>query len=199
LSVFESTSKLLKRPDLDDFYYQPWACWFPNGKKILFSANEHNSGTKLYVQDLKGKPKCITSDYEGIEISSPHSISPDGKLIAVIDAEQRVCLYPTKGGKLEPLNNLNSEFLVVRWSEDGKSLFIRKRGLDSTEIYQYELTTNKKRKVIELAPKDKTGIQEILRVLMTPNGESYAYSYTRELSDLFILESKHWNYNSTLS
>ena len=37
-------------------------------------------------------------------------------------------------------------------------------------------------------PKEKTGVHEILRVVLTPDGESYAYSYTRDLSDLFIIE-----------
>jgi Tol biopolymer transport system component len=180
---------LLERPGLDAFFYQPWACWFPNGEKILFSANAINTGTKLFVQDLKGKPECITKDYEGIEISSPHSISPDGKLVSVIDAQKRVCLCPTDGGELTPIEGLESGFLVVRWSGDGKSLFIRKGSGDSTEIYRYELETRKQIKVFNLVPNDKSGIQEILRVLLTPDGTSYAYSYTRELSDLFIIES----------
>ena len=40
----------------------------------------------------------------------------------------------------------------------------------------------------ELAPADRTGVQEILRVVLSDDGSAYAYSYTRELSALHLLE-----------
>ncbi len=54
-----------------------WARWFPDGKRILFSADEPGKGVRLYVQDLNGNPpKAIPA--EGVN-GACFAISPDGK------------------------------------------------------------------------------------------------------------------------
>ncbi|MDQ4123316.1 MAG: hypothetical protein M3209_17920 [Acidobacteriota bacterium] len=188
LSPTESgMTKLLKRAE-SNLFYQPWGCWFPDGKRILFAANEADFGTKIYVQDLDGHPICITPNLEGIEIFSPHSISPDEKSVIVTDAAQRVCLLPIEGGEPIPLSNLNPDWLPVRWSEDGSYIYLRRRDKLPAEIHSYELATGQQKKLAELMPKDRTGVFEILRILLTPDAKSCVYSYTRCLSDLFVIE-----------
>ena len=179
--------KLLAPAKSESFFYQPWACFFPDGKRILFAVNEKNKGTQLYVQDINGEPECITPEEEGVEISSPRSISPDGEQVAIINAENSLCLFEIKNRKYSMLKNLE-DYLPVRWSGDGKYLFVRKRGQVPAVIYRYELATEQKEDWLELMPKDATGVDEILRVLLTADGKSYAYSFTRELSDLYVIE-----------
>ncbi|MCA1625910.1 MAG: protein kinase [Acidobacteria bacterium] len=181
-------TKMLQPYEPKSLKYQPWACWFPDGKKILFAANESDKGTKLYVQELDGEPVCLTAEQEGMEISSPHSISPDGKQVAIINSEKRICLYGIEDSKRELLPDLTADYLVVGWSGDGSYLFIRERGQVPAIVYRYELATAKTEEWLRLMPQDKTGVHEILRVLLTPDGKSYAYSYVRDLSDLFLIE-----------
>ncbi len=181
-------TKLLAPLKSESFFYQPWACFFPCGKRILFAANEPDKGTQLYVQDIGGEPVCITPEDEGIEISSPHSISPDGEQVAIINSENSICLYEIENRKCTQLKNLEKDYLPVRWSGDGKHLFVRQRGQVPAVIYRYDLESGEKEKWLELMPRDRTGVHEILRVLLTPDGKSYAYSYTRELSDLYVIE-----------
>lgn len=180
--------RLLETVKSNSFFYQPWACWFPDGKRILFAANERDCGTKLYVQELGEEPVCITPGKEGVEISSPHCVSPDGKFVAIISPDQKVYLYSTGSGELIPLPQLESNYLPVAWSNDGKCIYVRERGRIPAVIFRYELETGRKEEILELMPKDKTGVHEILRILLTPDAASYAYSYTRELSDLFVIE-----------
>lgn len=181
-------TKLLSTGEAIPFFYQPWACFFPDGRRILFAANEQEKGTKLYTQELNGEPVCITPDEEGIEISSPHSISPNGIQAAIINSENSICLYEIEERKCISLKNLEKGYLPVRWSVDGKHLFVRQRGQVPAVVYRYDISTGEKEKRFELVPKDSTGVYEILRVLLTPDGNSYAYSYTRELSDLYLIE-----------
>ncbi|HEX8289188.1 MAG TPA: BTAD domain-containing putative transcriptional regulator [Pyrinomonadaceae bacterium] len=181
-------TKMLPPFESKSLKYQPWACWFPNGKKILFAANEADKGTKLYTQEWDSEPICITPKQEGVEISSPHSISPDGKQIAIINSENRICLYEIENGKCKLLPDLRVDYLVVRWSGDGKYLFVRERGKVPAVIYRYEIETARTEEWIRLMPQDKTGVHEILRILLTPDGKSYVYSFTRDLSDLFLIE-----------
>lgn len=182
-------NKFLKNNQSNSLFYQPWACWFPDGRKILFSANEKDKGTKLYVQDIDGEPECITPHIEGIEISSPHSISPDGKFIAVSSPDRKVCLLPCRGEELSILPNVEPGYVPIRWSADGQFLFLRMRGKVPAEIYRYGVANGELTRMFEIGPIDKTGVHEILRILLTPDLSSYAYSYTRELSDLFVINN----------
>lgn len=187
-------TKMLAPVESDAVFYQPWACFFPDGRRILFAANRRDKGTQLYVQDIGadgdgGEPVCITPENEGVEISSPHSISPDGQRIAIINSENSACLFEIKTGQWTLLENPEKDFLPVRWSGgDGRYLFVRRRGQVPAVIYRYDLFTGETERHLELMPRDRTGVCEILRVLLTPDGESYAYSYTRELSDLYVVE-----------
>ena len=180
--------KHLKPDRTEPLNYHPWACWFPDGKRILFAANQDDRGTKLYVQELDGEPECITPALEGVEISSPHSISPDNGLVAMIAPDHRICLYSIKGKSIVDYPKIKPNFLPVRWSDDGKYLFVRERGAMPAIVYRCELPGGELKPLYELMPKEKTGVHEILRVLVTPDAKSYAYSYTRDLSDLFIIE-----------
>lgn len=189
LPVGAGETKLLKPVKSDSYFYQPWACWFPSGKKILFAANEADRGTKLYIQGLDGEPVCITPDMEGVELSTPHSISSDGKFIAFTNPQQEVCLYSIENAEILLLSELEPNQLPVAWSADSKSIYIRKRGQVPAVIYRHEIGTGKKEQLLELMPEDRAGVFEILRILLTTDATSYAYSYTRELSDLFVIEN----------
>lgn len=169
--------------------YHPWGCFFPDGAAILFAACENDRGTRLYRQELGGgEPVCLTPDEEGVELTSPHAISPDSKRFAFVNADNHLCLYDVQTGNYAPLENLEHGFLPVRWSADGRHLFIRRRGQVPVCLFKFDPESGAKEQTAELMPKDQAGVHEILRVLLTPDGSSYAYSYTRELSDLYLIE-----------
>jgi hypothetical protein len=51
-----------------------------------------------------------------------------------------------------------------------------------------DLSTREADLVATLAPADSAGVTAIINVRMTGDGKSYAYSFDRELSDLFLVE-----------
>jgi len=178
--------KLIERAPLT---YQPWACWFADGERILFAANEEGQGTRLYVQHISGgEPQTFTPRAEGVELSSPHSISPDSRIVAAVGPDKFIHLYPVGGGEPQRVRGAESGDVPVRWSKDGSALFVRKRGEVPAVVYQLDLTTGKKVRWRELSLPNGLGVDEILRVLLTPDGEGYAYTYTRGLSDLYLID-----------
>jgi Tol biopolymer transport system component len=192
LAVYEIATgerRFLETMPKKSFIFQPWACWFPDGKKILFAANEAESGTRLYVQEIDaGVPICLTPEAEGFEISTPHAISPNGASVLVIHPNRRIYLLSAASGKLTALPDLEPDHLGVGWSADGEKIFMRERGQVPAIIFSYDLKTGKRETVLKLIPHYRTGVHEILRVLLTPDRSAYAYSYTREFSDLMIIE-----------
>jgi len=71
---------------------------------------------------------------------------------------------------------------------DGKALYAYRRGELPAHVIRLDLGTGEKHPSQELMPPDAAGVVEIVSVVLTPDVSSYAYSYHRILSDLFLVE-----------
>ena len=166
---------------------QPWASWLPDGRQIVFVGNDKGCGSQLYVQDIeRGSPRPITA--EGVRIYSARSISPDGKLVAGIDANRKGYLYDIQGKEPIPLSGLVPGEVPIRWTNDARTLYVFCRGELPAKIHQLSISTGERSFSKELMPMDATGVHEILRVLVTPTFASHVFSYSRELSELFLVQ-----------
>jgi serine/threonine protein kinase/Tol biopolymer transport system component len=160
--------------------------WLPDGKRVLLAANESDRAIQLFVQTLDGEaPRAITP--EGIAIGL-YPVSPDGRFVVAQLADQDHVLYPLEGGEPEPVRGLDAGDRPIRFSSDGKSLFGFRRGELPSNLYQLDLASGEKTLLRELMPPDPAGVVEIVWVVLTPDAGSYAYSYHRVLSDLFLVE-----------
>ena len=82
-----------------------WAHWFPDGKKILFSADEPGKGVRFYIYDMaSGSSKPISQ--EGVN-GTAFALSPDAQQIAAIGPDEKGYLYPVAGGDPQPINGFN--------------------------------------------------------------------------------------------
>ncbi|MGA7444534.1 MAG: hypothetical protein WBW82_20320, partial [Candidatus Sulfotelmatobacter sp.] len=162
-----------------------WARWFPDGKHILFSADEAGKGVRLYVQDVSGSPpKPITA--EGVN-GSLIAISPDGKQIALIAPDQKPSLLTLDTGELRPIPGMTAGEAPIAWTSDGRSLFIYRLGEVPATVNRLDLATGRKQLWKQLVPPDVSGVTDISSVLITPDGNNYVYEYGRTLSDLYLV------------
>ena len=77
---------------------------------------------------------------------------------------------------------------MIRWSADGHFLFLRKLdGRASLEIDRLDVATGRRELWKELKTPDSVGVQ-IGQVVMTPDGNSYAYSFQRDISTLYLAQ-----------
>jgi hypothetical protein len=79
------------------------------------------------------------------------------------------------------------EDIWVTWAADGRSTYLYHDDKTSAPVYRLELATGKRERITTLAPSDAAGVTSIV-VRMTANGNSYGYSFSRELSDLFLVD-----------
>ncbi|MGE5276412.1 MAG: hypothetical protein ACM3SU_05415, partial [Acidobacteriota bacterium] len=164
------------------------ASWFPDGQRILFAGSEAGHRDRLYVQSIEGgAPRAITP--EGITAALPgFAISPDGKLVAAIGADRKAMLYPVEGGEARPIRGLEEKEFPLRFSADGRSLYLWKRGDVPARVTKLDLESGRREVWKDLLPADPAGVERISNVLVTPDGKGYAYCYARLLSDLFVVE-----------
>ena len=61
----------------------------------------------------------------------------------------------------------------------------------SAPVYRIDLQTGKRELINTITVSDPAGVTSIQAVRITPDGKSYVYSYSREQSDLFVVEGVH--------
>ncbi len=160
--------------------------WLPNGNRVLFTANEAGRGTRIYIQDVAGgKPRALSP--EGYR-AFPKGISPDGKFVAARGPDQKIYLYPIEGGEPVAVPALTGLDIPIQWSPDGRLLYFFRRGEVPAKVYRLEIASGKKELWKELVPADSAGVIDVPTVWPSPDGGSYAYSYARILSELFLVE-----------
>ena len=171
----------------DGIRYAREGAWLPDGKRVLVAGAQEGHGPRLYVRDIEGGPaRPVTA--EGIRINfNGNAVSPDGKLVTAVDAEEHAMLYPVGGGEQRPIPGIEAGELPIQWSTN-TSLFVSRPGDVPARIFRIDLTAGKRELVRQLNPLDPAGVFSIDPIRMTPDGKSYVYSYRRLLSDLYLVE-----------
>ena len=164
--------------------YGPSARFFPDGQRFLFSGAEPSHAMRSYIEDIRGgRPSPITPEGAVATI-----VSPDGKYAAGANAEDKLTIYPVGSGQPRVVSNLARGFRPIRWSPDRSSLYVYREFDLPLRIYRVEIATGRQQLVREIMPPDPAGIQRIVRVMLTPDTRSYAYSYRRTLSVLYVAD-----------
>jgi serine/threonine protein kinase/Tol biopolymer transport system component len=162
------------------------ARWLPDGKRILFAANAPDGAIRLFLQLLEGgEPIPMTPGGIGI---GAFPVSPDGRFVVVQASDQSHYRFPLDSGDPEPIRGLASEDRPLSFSADGSILYGFRRGELPSHIFQLDLASGNKEPLLELMPPDPAGVVEIVSVVLTADASSYAYSYHRILSDLFLVD-----------
>jgi len=157
--------------------------WFPGGRQVLFTANEVGKPPRTYVQDVSGgPPRAITP--EGIRGSL---LSPDGNSMITVNAgTYYVC--PIAAGTPRLIEGLEPGDRPVHWAADSRHIFLQRSGSDDTslKLYRLDVSSGKKEFWKEIGPSDTVGAR-MSNVVITPDGKSYAYSYQRDVSNLYLV------------
>ena len=157
--------------------------WVPNGSGLVCVAAEPNQLARSYFLGLDGKSRPITP------LGTTGTLAtPDSKYLLATDGERKRWLYPLAGGEAIPFPaQLNDHEYVIRFEPDGKSILAMHRGLPA-KIERVFLGSSRREQVRQISPSDPAGLQEIVSVRFSADGKSYAYSYLRSLSDLWVVD-----------
>ncbi len=172
--------KTLTRPGLT---YLGAGSWFPDSRRVLFTAAANGGPSHAYVQDVEGgEPRALGPPAIGRPL-----VAPDSRTIVALAQDGKPILFSIDAGEARPCPGLESGDLPIRWTADARALFFQhNRGL-TAEVHRLELATGRKKLLWELAPHDPAGAAG-LHVRLSPDGTSYAYSFGRDLSDLYLVD-----------
>ncbi|MDO8677102.1 MAG: protein kinase [Acidobacteriota bacterium] len=155
--------------------------FMPDGKAILFIGFAPGRQSRTFIQDLEGGvARPVTP--EGVE---GLLVSPDGTLLIA-----RRELYPVAGGEPRPIAGLEPADEIIRWTADGRSLFLR-RPLDSraVQITRFDLATGKRTPVRQISPLPEAArMGGIVGLLMSSDASAYVYGYGITTSALYLVK-----------
>ncbi len=163
-----------------------WAHWFPDGKRILIAGGEEGHGARLYVRDAHGGSARPVSG-EGVHlIPYANVVAPDGQSVAAIGNDGTVSLFPTQGGEPRRIRGLAADELPTGWDATGRFLFVYRPGELPARVFRLDVASGVRDPWRELLPADPTGVTFIRPPHFAGDGGSYAYSYARSLSRIFV-------------
>ncbi len=162
------------------------AWWMPDGKRVHFAASEPGQAPREYIQDIAGGlPRAIVP---GLGVAA---ISPDCRFLALrIGDDLRI--RPLDGDSARFVTRILQGEKVLRWSADGRSLFMGKYEGQLGQMATYwvsrlDLATGKRTPWLTSSIPDSAGAATG-NFLITSDGQSYAHGYVRSLADLYLAE-----------
>jgi DNA-binding winged helix-turn-helix (wHTH) protein/Tol biopolymer transport system component len=159
-----------------------WAGWLPDGR-VLYTAREGARGPRVYVRDVgSGRPRAVTPEGVGVYRDT---VSPDGRVV-VASCGEGECLYPLggDGGDVQPLHHPTG-LTTLGWAGPG-ALFLREDVRVPARLHRLDLQSGRTTPFRELGPADRAGVFSVTTVTVTADGRAYAYSVSRESSDLYV-------------
>ena len=162
--------------------------WLPDSRRIVAFGHKEGQSTRGYVQDInEGAPRAFTA--EGVSTVKWWSlpISPDGTRVLALSADLVPTIYRIDDGTAEPVRGLQPGELPVRWTEESQSLIVAKGGGFPWVIERLDIASGRRTPVREIRAHEAAGLRLSLFAI-TPDGRHYVHSYSRLLTDLFVVD-----------
>jgi Tol biopolymer transport system component/tRNA A-37 threonylcarbamoyl transferase component Bud32 len=156
--------------------------WFADGRSLLVSANEPGKALRCFVMNLDGESARPVTP-EGTENGL---ISPDGHWVCAQSLDGGYALYPPDGGPPRPLPFLTPEDAPIRWSPDGKALWVRSTGRIPARIVSVDVAGGRRTLIDTIGLNDPAGALNITSVSLADDPHVHVASIYRLVSRLFI-------------
>jgi eukaryotic-like serine/threonine-protein kinase len=168
------------------------ADFLPDGHRIVFLGAEQGHAQRLWVQELAGGlPSALTPEDAGDAETSLDSrwgsaTSPDGRWIAAVTRDSTIKLFPLQGGEPKSIAKLAAREVLCQWSEDGRTLYVSQWG-NPLSVFSMDVQSGERRLWKKFEVPDPAGVRGST-FMISRNARSYAYSYIRELDELYLVE-----------
>jgi Tol biopolymer transport system component len=170
--------------------------WLPDSKTVLYQEIEKDGHWRVYAEPIDGSGKKPVTPAEESYGLQRGAVSPDGKWLMVRRRSDRaVVLFPLNGsgpgtGAPRVLSTVDPKEFGVRWSPDGKSIYVVTRGLAElgSTITKIDVATGKRTLLKTLIPADLAGFAAFDGTAISADESTAAFSYTRILSTLYTLD-----------
>lgn len=167
------------------FQYQAlFARWFNDNNRLVIPARQNRMPFRMWVCNVSsGKIEPVTP--EGV--AGVSLISPDQSSILMDAGQGDFNFFPLNGGQRKKAPpGLERGDLLVQWTSDAYGVFAANGVGLPLKIYKIDLSNGRRTLWKQISPGDVAGVVSVISIVMTPDGKSYAYTFRRALSDLYL-------------
>ena len=162
-----------------------FAIWLPDGKHLAVNARAAGKPTRTYITTMdSGVLTAVTP--EGVK-GFP---TGDGKEVVTRQGDT-LTFYPIDGGQPRTVMAKVPNVLLPRSGQSGRYIIGTEQSGVPLKLYRYDTLTGERKPWRELVPADRAGVFTASTFDITPDGRWYAYSYVRDLSDVYMVEGLH--------
>ena len=168
-----------------------YGSWFPDGRRILFTALETRKDAFLrsYVQDIEtGAVHPLTE-----EGTVALRVSPDGKKVVLLDPYGSYYIHSiSEAVSATTVKGLETGDEPIQWSTDGRALYVKAAGDFATKLYRVEIASGRRTMWREIVPSNKVGLAGLEAkpggITITPDGTLCVYTYWTTSHELFLMD-----------
>ncbi len=157
----------------------------PDGRHLLAQGIETGHAARDYLIDVaSGDSKPLTP--EGV--AGVH-FSPDGRSTAVLGPDGKWGIWPLEGSGIRPIPSLDTTYLVIGWSPDGKSVyaFSNRASEKTAKVYQVDIQTGKMQLWKTFGADMAAGVTDVGPPILSLGSAAYVYVYDRVLSEAYVV------------
>jgi Tol biopolymer transport system component len=166
------------------------AAWFPDGKQILYAGVEPGHRPRIYVRGIPtGAPRAVTP--EGFfSPGMTRNVSPDGRsFLAVSSDDGSTWIFSLDGGQPRRVGAVDpARERPMRWTEDGRSIYIREWKVMPFQIFRLDLASGARIPWKRIVPSDPAGARDTPLARLSADGGTCAFTLYRKLSTLYVVD-----------
>lgn len=156
--------------------------WLADNKHLLVIGREPGKRTRSYLTTMDtGLLKPITP--EGVQAFPVE----DGKEVVSRQGDV-LTFYPIAGGQPRQVKAIIPNIALPLSGQTGRYVIGAEQQEVPLRLYHYDTVTGAKQLWRELLPSDGSGVYSINMFDVTPDARWYAYSYVRDLSDVYLVD-----------
>jgi Tol biopolymer transport system component len=156
--------------------------WVPDGKHLMVVGRESGKKTRTYLTSIDGGPLTPITP-EGVQ-GFP---TADGKDIVGREGDV-LTFYPIDGGQTRTTKATLPNINFPNSGVVGRYVIGSEKPGVPLQLFRYDTVTGEKKPWKNLVPADQAGVFIINMFDVTPDEKWYAYSYVRDLSDVYLVE-----------
>ena len=164
-----------------------WAQFHPDGQRVIVEGGAGKDDL-LWLQEISSGQASAFSP-GGLSMSG-QAVSPDGTYVCATGPDGKLALYPVEGGAVRPLQGTLPKDRLIRWSADGKMVYVHHPFSVPVHIESIEIATGKRAILTEYSPMDSTGIFQVDAVL-SADTKLAVYGLHRFLSNVQMVHGLH--------
>jgi dipeptidyl aminopeptidase/acylaminoacyl peptidase len=162
------------------------AIWFPDSRRILVHGHKPGQPPALFLVDPdKGiEREIVLKDAP----ATGFVVTPDSRRIFADRSDGTWAFYPIDGGEPVPFRSILREEEPVRFSGDGRALFVERPRSLPLSVFRIDLASGARTHWRDFEPEDRAGLSYVRDVVLSADGSAYAYQYRRWLCELYTVE-----------